>query len=744
MKRNNRVNIRLFVYGTLALFIIVFLITFTRVVMNVPGTVELQNYRNAEASSVFSEDGILLGKYFLENRTSVSLDQIPGHLVNALIATEDARFLEHKGYDARSSVRVLVKTLLMNRKSSGGGSTITQQLAKNMFGRKKDGLFPVLRNKLSEVLVALRIEKLFSKEDILEMYLNTVSFGENVYGIEAASKRFYGKSASSLKIEDSAVLVGMLKANTSYNPRLNPSGSLERRNVVIRQMQKYGYLNGKDADSLVKLPLVINYSKSEAAGLADYFLVQVKHELVDILRKIEDDKGKRWDPERDGLVISTTLNSRLQGYATRAFRTHLSRMQELMDAQFNSREGKRSLNQLKDREMDRLNLNKRAHVKRLQEVFSWKGSYTDSLSVADSLLNSLKVLHAGLLAMDPWTGAVKTWIGGIDFQTHPYDQVLARRQIASVFKPVIYVTALEDGWEPCQYLDNDSISLEGFNDWSPENYDHSYGGKYSLSGALSHSMNIPTFNLFMQIGFEKINYTWKALGFSFPLDNTPSLAMGTAEANLKEVAVAYSAFANGGMPVNPFLIQTVKTSDGNEIYNAVADPPGNQIISGRSCQLINAMLQKAVREGTGITVSSVYGVTLPLAGKTGTSQDYSDAWFAAYNPGLVIVSRVGASTPSVHFKSGSLGSGSALALPLVALTLNRAQQDPSLVKSIFKEFPDLPPDLAGLLNCPDYREKSFFDKIFDIFERDKRSYPRRQREDDRKIRNFFRRIIKRR
>jgi penicillin-binding protein 1A len=702
----------------------------------------LLSYKNAEASRVFSADGVLLGSYYYENRINIPFEQIPGNLVDALIATEDVRFYEHKGYDARSFFRVLVKTVIMNKKSSGGGSTITQQLAKNMFGRKRSGLFHVVRNKINELVMARKLEKLFTKDEILNLYLNTVSFGENVFGIEAASNRFFSKGASDLKQEESALLVGMLKANTLYNPRLHPDKALDRRNVVIGQMKKYGYLIPRQADSLVRLPLKLNYNRSGSAGSADYFLVQVRNELSEILDSLEVKNGSRPDPERDGLIITTTLDSRLQQYALAAFREHLPAMQQRLNDRYRSASGKKILDQITSNEIDRLNLRDKAGQVHTMEVFSWKGTYIDSLSVSDSLKNSLLLLHAGLLAMEPFTGAIKAWVGGIDYKTQPYDQILARRQLASVFKPVIYTAALEQGMEPCQYLDNDSVTLSGFDDWSPENYDHSYGGKYSLSGALAHSMNIPTFSLFLKLGFEKIDTIWKKLGFSYPLDNTPSLAMGTAEGNIKEVASAYSSFANGGYSVDPYYIESVKTSKGEEIYSYSETAGKKRIISERSAILISAILQKAIREGTGNPVTAVYGVDIPLAGKTGTSQDYSDAWFAAFNPGLVMVSRVGASSRAVHFSSGTFGSGSALALPLVALTLRKLNQDSEMRRKMITEFPALPPELAGALDCPDFKEKNLFDKIIDIFEKQPGQYRKGERDSEKKIRNFIRRIFK--
>lgn len=741
MKRESKT-----IFKVILLLSLVILVFITTACSGISGNLrtkdELLNYKNAAASLVLSEDGELLGKFFYENRTNISFGQIPKQLINALIATEDVRFYEHKGYDARSFFRVLVKTIFLRNRSSGGGSTITQQLAKNMFGRKKTGLFSVFGNKISEVIMARRLEKVFSKDEILTLYLNTVSFGENVYGIEAASARFFNKSTELLKIEESAVLVGMLKANTYYNPRRHPENAKIRRNVVLKQMQKYKYLYASEADSLSKLPLVLDYNKTGTAGSADYFLVQLRKEAEEILQGLNNGAGKKWDPEKDGLIITTTLNHSLQNYAVRSFHDHLSRMQKRLNEQYQSSSGKRILEQITGKELERLNLTQRANEIRLQEIFDWNGILTDSISVSDSLKRSLTILHAGLLAMDPVTGGIKAWVGGIDFKTQPYDQILARRQLASVFKPVLYTAALEEGMEPCQYLDNDSITLSGFEDWSPENYDHSYGGKYSLSGALAQSMNIPTFSLFLEIGFEKLDTMWKKMGFSFALDNTPSLAMGTAEASIKEVAVAYSSFANGGYRIQPYSISSIKTTDGVVIYSNDSSGVKTRIMAERSSLLMSAMLQKAIREGTGVSMSSVYGVDFPLAGKTGTSQDYSDAWFAAFSPKLVMVSRAGASSRAIHFNSGSNGSGSALALPLVALTLRKVQQNSSLKDELVASFPELPPELADALDCPDFKEKNLFDKIIDIFEKDKRPYEEADKKFERKIRNLLRKIFK--
>lgn len=712
---------------------------------HVAGRKDLVNFKNASASVVLSEDGAVIGRFFFENRLTVTFDELPDHLKDALIATEDVRFYDHRGFDTRSFLRVVTKTILFSNRSSGGGSTITQQLAKNMYGRRNNNGAGLIVSKIREIITARRIERIFNKEEILTLYLNTVSFGENIYGIETASQRFFSKKTSDLTVEESAVLVGMLKANTAYNPRLHPDNSLNRRNVVIRQMEKYKYLSPSAADSLCSLPLKLKYNRIEAGGPADYFLVQVRNEAEKIINQINEEGRSGWDLYKDGLVITSTLNLSLQKCALEAFREHLPAMQRRLELQYQGTSGKRMLDQFTVSEMKRLGLENRSGEKAVREIFSWDGSYADTISVADSLRRSLTVLHAGLIAVEPSTGAVRAWVGGVDFRTHPYDQVLARRQLASVFKPVIFCTALEEGMEPCHYLDNDSIALSDFNDWSPENYDHSYGGKYSLSGALIHSMNVPTFSLFREIGFGKVESMWRKLGFSFPLENTPSLSMGTAEASIKEVATAYSVFANGGFRIEPYTIISIKTPEGAEIYHKETDTYRERLISERTSLLMNAMLVKAVNEGTGVSMRTLYGVEFPVAGKTGTSQNYSDAWFAGYNPALVIVSRAGASTRYVHFNTGTYGSGSALALPLVARTLAKAGRRIDLRNKFVTPFPELPPDLAVALDCPDFREESLLEKILDVFEKDEQTYKESEGEKiERKIRGLIRRIFRKR
>ena len=485
---------------------------------------------------------------------------------------------------------------------------------------------------------------------------------------------------------------------------------------------------------------MLNYLNLESEGPADYFLYQVKNEVNSILEEVYTSTGKKWNVEEDGLIITTTLNLPLQKLANQSFHDHLSVMQKRLNNQYQSGSGRKFITRLTENELKKTNLSDKALEVKPRLIFDWQGTSLDTISVVDSMKSSLLMLHAGLLAMNPVTGEIRAWVGGIDFKTHPYDQILARRQTGSTFKPILYAEALEEGIKPCNYLDNDSIVVSGLEEWSPRNFDHSVGGKYSLTGALVHSMNIPTFNLFLRVDFSRLDSLWKRLGFSFPLINNPSVALGTAEASVGELAVAYAAFSNGGYRVTPQKLISIKSADGKVIWQNKFDAIKMRVFSSRTVMLMNAILQKAVREGTGSPLASVFGVTIPMAGKTGTSQDYGDAWFAAFNPKLVIISRVGASLTSVHFRSGSNGSGSALALPLVGLTLKNLQTNPELSAEFVGYFPPLPAELQNELDCPDFREKNVIENFMGIFKKNKIDYDNSSRKQ--KKNSFFKRLFR--
>ncbi len=701
---------------------------------------ELKEFKNETATLVLSEEGSIIGKFYAENRTNVSFEKFPKHLVDALVATEDARYFEHEGVDSRSLLRVLFKTILFNQRNAGGGSTINQQLAKNMYGRKSYGPLTMLVNKTKEGFLAHRLHGIYSKEEILTLYLNTVPFGENVLGIEAASRRYFNKPVEKLKTEESAVLIGMLKANTYYNPRLYPENAIGRRNVVVAQMEKYGYLTMSEKDSLQKLPLQLDYANLESEGPANYFLVQVKDEVQEILETINERDGTDYSIEKSGLTIKTTLNLNLQKYALNAYKSHLGVMQNRLRKQHRTGESNRILNELLTKELRRLKLTKMAKERKNRELFDWDGFYTDSISVQDSLRHSLTLLHAGFLALEPNTGAIKTWIGGIDYRTQPYDQIHAQRQIASTFKPFLYAAALENGAQPCDYLDNEKLVLTDFNNWQPQNYDKSTGGKYTMAASLAKSLNIPTVNLYLSTPYSMLENLWQRMGFSQELINKPSLALGTSNASVYELAIAYASFANGGYKVKPQSILSIKTNDGKVLYFNKLLKSKERVLDKDHVSVLNSMLQKAVNEGTGRSIKGKYGITLPLAGKTGTSQDYADAWFAAYNPKLVLVTRVGASSPVIKFNTGTNGSGSALALPLAAKTLQSIQRSNWIKKTYTSKFEPLTEELTLQMTCEDYSEETGLEKFFNnIFKKEETTLERAKKRAERKAKRQKRR-----
>ncbi len=338
---------------------------------------ELREFKNETASLVLAENGKLIGKFFADNRTNVSFDKLPKDLIHALIATEDARYFEHEGVDSRSLLRVLVKSIILRQKGAGGGSTITQQLAKNMFGRKSYGPLSMPVNKTKEVILAYRLENIYSKEDILTLYLNTVPFGENVLGIEAAAHRYFNKGVARINLQEAAVLIGMLKANTYYNPRLYPDHALSRRNVVLEQMEKYEYLSSRQTDSIQNLPLILDYANLESEGPANYFLVQIKKESERILKEVNRNSDREYDLKKSGLIIETTLDYDLQLLALKAFKNHLGKMQARLNKQYSKGSDKALVDQLVNKELNRLNLADKADVKKKREMFSGKGFYMD-------------------------------------------------------------------------------------------------------------------------------------------------------------------------------------------------------------------------------------------------------------------------------------------------------------------------------------------------------------------------------
>jgi penicillin-binding protein 1A len=700
----------------------------------IPTKKELANIQNESASLIYSEEGKLIGKFFASNRTNLPFDSLPDHLVHALIATEDARFYEHEGVDGRSMLRVLLKTLIIGDRSSGGGSTLSQQLSKNLYGRKSYGKISIYINKFKEIILAYRIEDIFTKDEIIQFYLNTVPFGENLYGIESAAQRYFNSTTSNLKVQEAAVLIGMLKANTYYNPRLNPDHAKSRRQVVLAQMNKYGYINKEQKDSLQSLELGLNYSNLLKNSPAPYFLVRLRKEAEQILEKINANRKEELDIERDGLIIRSTLNLDLQQLAHASMRKHLQQMQKLLRQQYRQQQEALKLQSLATKVAKQEALNIAEDKAKKRSLFFWEeDAVNKETSLIDSLKHTLSQLHAGILALSPQNGAIKSWVGGIDYQHYPYDQVLAKRQLASTFKPILYAAALKTGLNACDYLSNEPVVLTDFENWSPQNYDGKSGGEYSLAAALAYSKNIPTLHLYLQTPWDTISDLWNRLGFVDELKEEPSAILGTASVSMFELAVAYSAFANGGKSISPYTIAQIETSAGEVLYKHKSEESPEVLPKGVSEQ-INEILIKGVREGTGVAIPSRFGVRTQWAGKTGTSQDYADAWFVCYNQEIIFVSRVGASYPSIHFNNGRYGSGSRLALPLIGEVLKHSKSYGWYRAGL---------NHSNEIQCEDFREISGLKKFFKSFENRERTLNQAKDKAERKKKrkSFFKKLF---
>ena len=676
---------------------------------SLPDKEALKAVNNEEASLVISSDSIIIGKYFAENRTNITDNEIPDHLKKALIATEDKRFFTHSGYDLQSYFRVVFKSILWGESKSGGGSTLTQQLIKNLYGRRNYSILSMPVNKIREIIIAARMEEVYNKEELLLLYLNSVPFGEDVYGVEAASHRYFNKPARKLKVEESAVLVGLLKANTYFNPRLNPRNSLERRNMVLTLMEKEKYLTKAELDSLRRIPLNLNYENENTEAPAGYFVYQVKKKTQEILEGIKSKTGREYDLKKDGLKIYTTLNMQIQQITTLGIHKHLYGMQKLLDKELQNRTVKKRWYS------KQFKLSGADHsLKKNIEVFDWKGIATRRMNKTDSLWYYYKMLNASVLITNPKDGAVITWIGGNDFKRLPFDMVLSHRQIASTFKPFLYATALENNISPCTYLSNVQKVYPEYHNWEPQNFDHTSTKDSTVAFwyALTHSMNLPTVDLYFKTGRDKLINTCNRLHFPSTNDDSPSIALGTLDLSLYEVVRAYGAFANKGEMAEPVMINKITDAKGNILFER-KEARTEKIFKEETTDLISAILQKVINEGTGTRIRNQYGIRADLAGKTGTAQDYTNAWFVAYTPDLVVGTWVGATSPDIHFYSGN-GSGSSLALPIVGNVLRAIENKARWRRQFLTPF-TIPEYGSVDLSCSPYKEtgiKGFFNRLF--------------------------------
>lgn len=703
--------------GLIALFLGIFLffysvsVNFLNLYGTLPGLKILENPESEVASEIYfadrDEEGELklIGKYYRQNRSNANFEELSPNLINALLAQEDARFYEHSGIDFEAILRAFIYL-----GSQGGGSTLTQQLAKNLFKIRGDHNNGILRDvhflkiniiiaKAKEMLLAIKLERAYTKKEIMTMYLNTVDFGSNAFGIKVACKTFFGKPTENVTVEEAATLIGILGATYNYNPVYNYENSLGRRNRVLGQMQKFGYLSAKDLDSLVKTEINLdNYDvDNQSKGLATYFRSVVK---LDLMRWCE---RNGYDLFADGLKVYTTIDSRLQNYAEQAIKEHMPTLQEKFNEHWKGRvpwvdENYRPLRNYVNNSVKRLKIYKNLKKKyakhpdsvdyylnlpKKMRVFTWEGDVDTTFSTIDSLKYFRHILHAGFMAMDYTNGHIKAWVGGIDHKYFKYDHVRqGKRQPGSTFKPIVYTAAIDNGYTPCFELEDAPVTfiLESGESYTPKNAEGRFSyEKLTLRQALGRSVNSVTANLMKRVGIEVVIDYAKKLGIESDLDPVPSLCLGTSDLSLYELVGTYGTFANNGLWTEPFYIQRIEDKYGNVLQEFV--PKTKEALNEQTAAIMLYMLRGATEErnGTGL---GLYRWELrkdnQIAAKTGTTSNYSDGWFMGITKHLVAGAWVGAEERSIHFRSIALGSGSRMAMPIWGLFMQKAYADSTL------------------------------------------------------------------
>lgn len=695
----------------------------------IPTKKQLSDIRQSEASEIIASGGELLGKYYRFDRQSVTYEDFPDHLIHALIATEDSRFYDHNGIDGQSLMRVFFKTILLQDASAGGGSTISQQLAKNLYGRQDVNKVGMVVTKFRESIIARRIEKIYSKEEILTLYLNTVPFSDNTYGIESASQKFFNTTTSKLSIEQAATLVGTLKASNYFNPRLHPDRSLGRRNVVIDQMMRYKYLNPDIAEDVKQSPLQLNLQYyNHDRGLATHFREELRRELTKVLDTLNNEEGKPYNLYNDGLKIYTTIDYQMQHYAEAAMKLHMRKLQQAFEDSWGNQAPWITNKGLVENEVKKLPVYKKMLEQgfkveaifdslsdtRAMKLFDWDSIPIVKASTIDSLTHYMKLLNTGMLSVDAQTGAIKTWIGGIDYSANQFDHVSqSRRQVGSTFKPIVYTAALENGIEACSHFSMEAVTYPG--DYTPKNAsepeDHDPYLNYSMKYALSHSINTIAVKVLMETGIEKVIEQAQKMGISTTLPEVSSLALGTAELSIIELAKALTPYTNKGYVSNPFFITKIETKDGKVIANFTPEIAKEPSFTDDTRHLMVDMMKATVNSGTASRMRSTYNLNNDIAGKTGTTQDNRDAWFVAVTPKLTTVVWVG-NDLNIPFRNTSLGQGANAALPMFAAFYSSLNSDSKYNDITRAKFETVPSQLVAQTECEETVRDNFFKRLF--------------------------------
>lgn len=716
-KRVIRVVIRGIAAGLISIGLL-FLLVYAGVFGQLPSEKELRNIQNHTSSEIYSNDRVLLGKYYYQDRTNVSFNDLPDHLTNALIATEDVRFYEHGGIDTKSMFRVVFKSILLQKQQFGGGSTIQQQLAKNLYPRKHYALLTMPVNKFREMIIGVRLDRTYTKEEILELYLNTVSFGENTYGIETAAHRFFNKHPRYLDVEESALLVGMLKGTHHYNPRHYPERARKRRDLVLSQMGRYQYLAAQEVDSLRSLPVELDYvNRTHNEGPAPYFREHLRQVLVRWAEEHPRSDGSTYNIYTDGLKIYTTINADLQRYAERAVKAHMTYLQGIFDRQWGNGhplgpnhsfitkniENSRRYERLRRSGLSRGEIMDSLNVPVKMDIFTWKGMKEVEMSPLDSVVHYANFLHAGLLSVEIQTGYVRAWAGGINSEFFKYDHVTSRRQAGSTFKPIVYAAALENGHDPCVYMANDSVVYEEYDDWTPGNANGEYGGYYSMEGALAHSVNTISVKLLDETGIEKVIDLAGKMGIRGELPEVLSLALGTGDVSLEEMVRAYMVFPNEGTVIEPVILKRIEDNEGHVLFESKRKVQNEPVLEQRHAKLMTEMMKSVVDTGTASSLRTAYGFENEIAGKTGTTQKNTDGWFIGYTPVLITGVWVGGDHPVVRFRYGGYGQGASAALPIWARYMQYIYRDPLYSQSKELSF-EIPESIRQELDCEEFLE----------------------------------------
>lgn len=698
-----------------------------------PGLDELENPKVEKASELYTSDGVLIGTYFRENRSPISFSKISPLLVKALIATEDARFYDHAGIDPQAMAGAVWAVV---RGEKRGGSTITQQLAKNLYKTRRGetrgelGYIPVvstLISKTKEWLTAVELERRYTKKEILRMYFNTVEYGSQAFGIKVAAKTFFSTSPDSLKPEEAAMLVGVLNNPTAYNPRFHPEAALKRRNLVLTRMGQAGHLSAKAVDSLQKSPLALRYQVDKHFdGPEAYFRGAVSQTVNEWCEK------NGYDMYRDGLKIYTTIDSRMQAHAEESVLARMKVLQRQFDNFWRNRGGNpwvddkgKEIPNFIETQMKRTGQYKRLaerykgqparldsalHAKRPMKVFTWRGDgdTTLLLSPLDSLAYYKKFLHAGMMTMDPFTGHIKAWVGGLNYRFFQYDHVKqGRRQPGSTFKPFVYLTALDNGYTPCDRIRDERVTIRyvenGKNmEWKPNNVTREYSGSnMTLRHAMARSINSVTAQLTELVGWENVAKYAHKVGIRSKLLDVPSIGLGSGgDVSVYEMVNAYSTFVNNGFRTEPLLVTRIEDRNGNVIKQF--DPRQKRVIPAETAWLMLYMLKGGMEEYGG-TSQALWEYDLwkkgnEIGGKTGTTSNYSDGWYMGVTKNLVSGVWVGGEDRSIHFFRSQQGEGSRMALPVYGTYMEKIYKDKNLGIE-YGPFPKATVKITKKYNC---------------------------------------------